>query len=54
MTSVIGAAGCAGFILNRRDQFEAFDAEQKSLGTFDTEQAAIDLILKTNEADTWE
>jgi hypothetical protein len=28
--------GCAGFVMRRRHQFEAFDSEQKSLGAFDT------------------
>jgi hypothetical protein len=35
--------------MHRRHQFEAFVSEQKSLAAFDTEQAAIDLILKHNE-----
>ena len=39
MTSVISTNGCAGWVLRRR-QHEAFDADQKSLGLFDTEQEA--------------
>jgi hypothetical protein len=51
MTSVISTNGCAGFVLKRRQRHEAFDGDQKSLGLFDTEQAAIDAILKHSEAD---
>jgi hypothetical protein len=31
---------CAGFVLARRHQYEAFDSEEISLGTFDTEDGA--------------
>ena len=49
MTSVISNRGCVGFVVNRRHQFEAFDADQKSLGLFNTAQDAIDAILKHGE-----
>jgi hypothetical protein len=32
---------CAGFVLARRHQYEAFDSEQVSLGTFETEDGAV-------------
>jgi hypothetical protein len=46
MTSVISANGCCGFVLKRRHQHEAFDSSCKSLGLFDSEQDAVDAILK--------
>jgi len=36
---------CAGFILRRRHQYEAFDAAEKSLGLFDSEDSAVTAIL---------
>jgi hypothetical protein len=47
MTSVISANGCCGFLLSRGPRgFEAFDADCRSLGLFNTEQEAMDAILK--------
>ena len=51
MISVITNGGCAGWVLKRRQQREAFDAEQKSLGLFNTELDAIDVVLRRSEAD---
>jgi hypothetical protein len=36
---------CCGFVLARRHQFEALDADEKSLGLFETEDAAAAAIL---------
>jgi hypothetical protein len=47
MTSVTGADGCCGFILKRGPRgFDAFNADCRSLGLFNTEQEAVDAILK--------
>jgi hypothetical protein len=35
---------CAGFVLARRHQYEAFDSEEVSLGTFETEDSAVTAI----------
>ena len=37
---------CAGFVLARRHQYEAFDSEEISLGTFDTEDGAITALTQ--------
>lgn len=37
---------CAGFVLARRHQYEAFDQDQVSLGTFDTEGGATTSIIQ--------
>jgi hypothetical protein len=51
MTSVINDGRCFGFTFARGPKgFEAFDAECRSLGLFDTEQAAVDAILKAPPA----
>jgi hypothetical protein len=51
MTSVISANGCCGFVLSRGPKgFEGFDSSCKSLGLFDTEQAAVSAILKAPPA----
>jgi hypothetical protein len=51
VTSVISNRGCVGFVLNRRGQFEAHDAEGGSLGLYDTQQAAIEKILRHSECE---
>ena len=50
MISVVATGGCAGWVLRRRHEFEAFDADQKSLGLFNTEREALDTVLKHSEA----
>jgi len=47
MLTVTGGADgktCIGFILVRRDNFEAFDRDEKSLGKFPSVQEAADAI----------
>jgi hypothetical protein len=51
MTSVISANGCFGCVLSRGPRgFEAFGADCQSLGLYETEQAAVDAILKVPPA----
>jgi hypothetical protein len=45
MFAICSSTGCAGFILARGDQWEAFDSTERSLGVFAEEQAAVDAIL---------
>jgi hypothetical protein len=42
---------CAGFVLPRRHQYEAFDSEEVSLGTFDTEDGAVTAITQNMSTD---
>jgi hypothetical protein len=44
--AIVSSTGCAGFILARRHQFEAFDADEKSIGTYPTESAAVEALTK--------
>jgi hypothetical protein len=47
MVSVYGGDDgktCLGFILTRHHDFEAFDADEKSLGRFPTMTAAADAV----------
>jgi hypothetical protein len=37
---------CAGFVLRRRHEYEAFDGEEVSLGTFQTEDGAVTAITQ--------
>jgi hypothetical protein len=37
---------CAGFILSRRQHYEAYDADEISLGIYDTEDGATTAILQ--------
>jgi hypothetical protein len=47
MVSLYDGRTCAGFILNRgRLGFEAFTADQRSLGTYPTQHAAADAIME--------
>jgi hypothetical protein len=47
MVSVYDGRRCAGFILNRgRLGFEAFTADQRSLGTYPTQRVAADAIME--------
>jgi hypothetical protein len=50
MVSVIHADQCAGFILRRFDGFQAFDADEKNLGLFREEHAALAAILNPASA----
>jgi len=36
---------CRGFVLRSRHQYSAFDADEKPLGLYDTEQGAISAIF---------
>jgi hypothetical protein len=49
MTAVIGAGNCRGFLLPRRHQWEAFTADEGSLGLFNSPQEAVDAILRHGE-----
>ena len=51
MTSVIATGGCAGWVLRRRHQFEAYDVRERAIGIFNTELDAIDAVLRSREAD---
>jgi hypothetical protein len=47
ITSVYAGQVCLGFILNRGPAgFEAFSADEKSLGLFTTQQAAAAAIMR--------
>jgi hypothetical protein len=47
ITSVYAGQVCLGFILNRGTAgFEAFSADEKSLGLFTTQQAAAAAIMR--------
>ena len=53
--AIVSSTGCAGFVLRRRHQFEAFDADEVSLGLFSTEQAAVEAVAqKTTVTDAIE
>lgn len=45
ITSVIHNGACIGFVFNRGRGFEAFDADERSLGTFVDGQAAVAAVL---------
>jgi hypothetical protein len=45
LISVIVGQTCKGFLFRRRDEFEAFTADQVSVGTFGSEREAIAAIL---------
>jgi len=44
--AIVSSTGRAGFVLRRRHEFEAFDADEQSLGTFETEDGAWRPSLK--------
>jgi len=44
--AIVSSTGCAGFILRRRNEFEAFDADEQSLGLFKTEDAAVAAVTQ--------
>src|SRR6516164_6799812 len=44
--AIVSSTGCAGFILCRRHEFQAYDAEEKSLGLFPSEEAAVEAVTK--------
>jgi hypothetical protein len=44
--AIVSSTGCAGFILCRRHEFEAFTADEKSLGLFETEDGAVAAVTQ--------
>jgi hypothetical protein len=49
MISVYNGRQLAGFVIARgRRGFESFDAGERSLGTFETQAAAVDEIMRVN------
>ena len=44
--AIVADGRCAGFVLRRRDLWEAFDESEQSLGTFDTEPGACTAIFQ--------
>jgi hypothetical protein len=51
LLSVYDGRQCVGFVLNRgRSGFEAFDAEEKSIGLFETQDAAVASLLREGGA----
>jgi len=44
--AIVSSTGCAGFVLRRRHQFEAFDADEQSPGIFETEDGAVAAIAQ--------
>jgi hypothetical protein len=45
--AIVSSTGCAGFILTRGPKgFEAFSADEKSIGTYSTEDAAVEAITQ--------
>ena len=44
--ALVADGRCAGFVLSRRHQFEALDADEISLGLFDTEDGAVTAITQ--------
>jgi len=51
-TSVYDGRQCIGFVLARRSRYEAFTAGERSLGVFETKDAAIrECIKQTTPAD---
>jgi hypothetical protein len=49
--AIVSSTGTAGFILCRRHEFEAFDADVKSIGLFKTEDAAVEAITQNIATD---
>ena len=41
---------CRGFLHRRRDEFEAFTIDEKSVGTFSNEREAIAALLNPKDA----
>ena len=53
--AIVSSTGCAGFVLQRRHEFEAFTADEKSLGVFETEDgAAMAITQKITSTDAVE
>jgi hypothetical protein len=48
--AIVSSTDCARFILCRRQEFEAFDGIETSLGLFKTEDAAVAAISQKNSA----
>jgi hypothetical protein len=46
LISVYDGRTCLGFVLKRANGFEAFDAQERSLGVFSNLKAAADIISK--------
>jgi hypothetical protein len=49
MVAVIIGNLCRGFILNRRGNFEAFNIDEQSIGTFTTESEAVAAIMECGQ-----
>jgi hypothetical protein len=49
MTTVYDGQTALGFIIKRRDEYEAYDREEKSLGMFPSMKAAADAISEAGE-----
>jgi hypothetical protein len=50
LISVIVGNACRGFLYRRRGEFEVFDIDEKSLGTFGSEREAIGALLNPQSA----
>jgi len=48
--ALVADGRCAGFVLSRRHQFEAFDADEVSLGIFETEDGAVTAIMAATKS----
>ena len=49
IVSVYDGRHCLGFVLRRANGFEAYTADERSLGTFPTMKAAADAISNAHE-----
>lgn len=47
LVSVYDGRECIGFVITRRHGFEAFDADERSLGKFPTMQDAANAVSET-------
>jgi hypothetical protein len=45
--AIVADGRCCGFVLRRRHEFESFDADEKSLGLFQTEDGAVTAISQS-------
>jgi hypothetical protein len=44
--AIVSSTGCAGFILCRRHEFKGFDADERSLGIFETVDGAVTAVTQ--------
>jgi hypothetical protein len=44
--AIVTSTGCAGFLLSRRQNYEAFDGDERSLGLYPSENDATTAILQ--------